>query len=320
MAQPATLLGMLVLCLGTLWPTGPVHAGSVASCTPAPAHSAAIQDRLLQVATWVRQALEATGGTVALVARSGQALDAIGHRYSHAAIALRHNPQGPWAVRQLYFDCDALRPRIFDQGLSGFVGGTHQPDHGFLHLVLLPPAAQEPLEKATLNDSTALALLGHGYSANAHAWSTTFQNCNQWVAEMLGTAWHHAPAEGPSRTSAQAALWQGGYTPSTIATHWPPIALGAALLPWFHTRDHPQADVAEGRFLVSMPKAIAHWAQHQWPASQTLEVCHTTRHVVLRRNGPPLPDACEPGPGDRVHPLESVESGLAGSSSFQPQK
>jgi hypothetical protein len=258
------------------------------------------------VAALTRNTLEATGDTVALVARSGQALQAIGHRYSHAAVALRHNPQGAWAVRQLYFDCDALRPRVFDQGLSGFVGGTHHPDHGFLHLVLLPPAAQATLERTALNDAFALTLLGGGYSANAHAWSTTFQNCNQWVAELLATAWHPLPPQAPGRQAAQQALRALGYTPSTIATRWPPIALGAAVLPWFHTRDHPESDVAEGRFLVSMPRALAEWTQRLWPASQTLEICHTAQHVVLRHNGPPLADTCTPEPGDTVHRLDAV--------------
>ena len=309
MAPATTLLGALVLCVGAGF-AGPAQAGLLAGCTPAPAHSAPVQDRLLQVAIWLRQTLEATGGTVALVARSGQALGAIGHRYSHAALALRHNPQGPWAVRQLYFDCDALRPRIFDQGLSGFVGGTHEPDHGFLQVVVLPPEAQHPLETTALDDALALQLLGNGYSANAHAWSTTFQNCNQWVAELLATAWSPPPATPVGRVAAQTSLRQLGYTPSTIRAHWPPIALGAALLPWFHTTDHPQSDVAAGRFVVSMPKAMAQWVQNLWPTSQTLELCHTAHHAVLRRNGPPLSDDCEPGPGDTVHPLHGAASML----------
>jgi hypothetical protein len=305
-ARFVTRLSIHLLAGGTvLVATGTAHAASLAACSPTPAHSAPVQDRLLQVATLLRQTLQSSGGTVALVARSGQALGAIGHRYSHAALALRHNPQGPWAVRQLYFDCDALRPRVFDQGLSGFVGGTHAPDHGFLHLLLLPPDAQAPLEQAALHDPLALALLGNGYSANAHAWGTTFQNCNQWVAEMMGTAWSQPRLPQPTRQTAQAALRELGYTPSTIAAHWPPIALGAAVLPWFHTRDHPPADVAEGRFVVSMPSAMADWAQRLWPASQSLEVCHTANHAVLRRNGPPLPDSCEPGPHDTVFPLET---------------
>ena len=316
MAPATTFLGALVICVGAGCASS-AHAGLLAGCTPAPAHSAPVQDRLLQVAIGLRQTLEATGGTVALVARSGQALGAIGHRYSHAALALRHNPRGPWAVRQLYFDCDALRPRIFDQGLSGFVGGTHEPDHGFLQVVVLPPEAQHALEATALDDTAALQLLGNGYSANAHAWRTTFQNCNQWVAELLATAWSPPPAIPVGRVGAQSALQQLGYTPSTIEARWPPIALGAAVLPWFHTKDHPADDVAAGRFVVSMPRAIAQWAQRLWPTSQTLELCHTAQHVVLRRNGSPLPDDCKPSLGDTVHPLQGVDGSRVTRPEFQ---
>ena len=31
-----------------------------------------------------------------------------------------------------------------------------------------------------------------------------------------------------------------------------------------------------------------------------VELCQDERHVVVRHDGPPLDDACEPGPGDRV--------------------
>jgi hypothetical protein len=52
------------------------------------------------------------------------------------------------------------------------------------------PAA---LQAAALDTPLALQLLGGSYSANAHAFSTRYQNCNQWVAELLAEAW------GPAR-------------------------------------------------------------------------------------------------------------------------
>ena len=44
--------------------------------------------------------------------------------------------------------------------------------------------------------SAALALLGREYSANAYPFSPRYQNCNQWVAELLATAWRPAGAAG----------------------------------------------------------------------------------------------------------------------------
>lgn len=299
------------------------RADSLAHCTTATEPSAAQQDRLLLVAERVRQVLAQSGAAVALVARSGQALQRLGLRYSHAGLALRHNPQAPWAVRQLYFDCEQRRPRVFDQGLSGFALGMHDPDQGFLLILIPPEPAQEPLARAALDDTRAISLLGEAYSANAHAWGTRLQNCNQWAAELLAHAWGQAgeaaaertpsappdpsaPSTAPTltpRQHAQQQLARLGYQPSTVQAHWPPIALGAALLPWFSTRDHPPEHVAAGRFDVSTPESIAQWVQRLWPHTQRLELCHTRHHLVLRRQGPPLDERCTPAPGDEVHPL-----------------
>ena len=68
--------------------------------------------------------LEASGQAVALVARSGLDLDRFAVRYSHAGVSLRDSPNTPWSVRQLYFACEERAPRLYDQGLAGFVQGT----------------------------------------------------------------------------------------------------------------------------------------------------------------------------------------------------
>lgn len=309
--QRLTMAWVATLAALAAWACAPAQAASLAACSPTAEHTAAVQDRLLQVASVLRTELEAahrtSGQRVALVARSGQALQRLGHRYSHAGLSLKASPQTPWSVRQLYFACDEQRPRVFDEGLARFVMGTHDPALGHLLVLMPPPEAAAPLEPAALDDTLALQLLGHSYSANAHAWGLQHQNCNQWVAELLATAWAPSPdteanttGPGTARPHAQQALRHLGYQPSVVQAHWPPIALGAALLPWFHTADHPADDVAAGRFVVSMPAALHTWVQQRWPASQTLELCHTERHVLLRRDGPPLDTMCHPQPGDEV--------------------
>src|SRR5689334_14990247 len=92
-------------------------------------------------------------------------------------------PGGPWSVRQLYYACDESRPRIFDQGMSGFALGAEAPVSGHVSLVLLPEAESATLAAAALDNRLALSLLAGRYSANAYAYSTRYQNCNQWVAE-----------------------------------------------------------------------------------------------------------------------------------------
>jgi hypothetical protein len=166
---------------------------------------AAAQDRLIQVAALVKAELDQSGAQMALVSRSGLALQRLDQRYSHAGVSLKTSDNAPWSVRQLYYACDEQRPRLFDQGMSGFVMGANDPDEGYLSIVLLPDAAAAPIERATRDDQQALKLLGDTYSANAFAFSTRYQNCNQWLAELMAGAWAPAADAGENRARAAGA-------------------------------------------------------------------------------------------------------------------
>ena len=134
---------------------GPARAaGSNASsrfCDRPAEINAAQQDRLLRFAAVVKQALDRSGHSVALVARSGMDLSRFDVRYSHAGISLKTSPNGPWSVRQLYYACDESRPRLFDQGMAGFLLGTDNPSVGYLSLLLLPEPEGEALARTSLD-------------------------------------------------------------------------------------------------------------------------------------------------------------------------
>jgi hypothetical protein len=174
---------------------------------------AAAQDRLIQVAALVKAELDQSGAQMALVSRSGLALQRLDQRYSHAGVSLKASDNAPWSVRQLYYACDEQRPRLFDQGMSGFVMGANDPDEGYLSIVLLPDAAAAPIERATRDDTQALKLLGDTYSANAYAFSTRYQNCNQWLAELMASAWAPAADAGENRTTRAASANRGWLRP-----------------------------------------------------------------------------------------------------------
>ena len=181
----ALALGLALIARGSL-------GASLDFCHGPSEPGAAAQDRLIQVAALVKAELDQSGAQMALVSRSGLALQRLDQRYSHAGVSLKTSDNAPWSVRQLYYACDEQRPRLFDQGMSGFVMGANDPDEGYLSIVLLPDAAAAPIERATRDDTQALKLLGDTYSANAYAFSTRYQNCNQWVAELLAQAWGRA--------------------------------------------------------------------------------------------------------------------------------
>ena len=282
-------------------------AGSLNYCQGQAELNADVQDRLIQVAAVVKAELDRSGHNVALVARSGLALQRLDQRYSHAGVSLKSSPNTAWSVRQLYYACDEQRPRIFDQGMSGFVLGAHDPAEGYVSLVLLPPEPAQALEKAALDDRQALALLGGTYSANAHAFSQQYQNCNQWLAELLASAWGAAPLPGDgARSQAQQWLYTQGYQPTVLKLNWQPLMWLASVLPWLHSDDHPAEDLAQAQFRVSMPQSITSFVRVQWPAATHIELCYTATHLVLRRGWEPIAAGCQPGPGDEVTNLGAV--------------
>ncbi|MES2957628.1 MAG: DUF2145 domain-containing protein [Pseudomonadota bacterium] len=285
-------------------------AGSHASsdslrfCDRTSALTAPQQDRLLRFAAIARGELEASGQAIALIARSGLDLQRFGVRYSHAGLSLKASENTPWSVRQLYYACDEGRPRLYDQGLAGFLFGTDDPAIGYVSIVLLPRDAAAALERAALDKARALRLLAAAYSANAHPSSLRYQNCNQWVIELLATAWGEL-ADGESlRGRAQAWLVERRYAPAPIEVASHALMFAAAFVPWLHSDDHPQEDLFALRFRTSMPASIEAFVREQVPGAERIELCHDERQVVVRRGWEPIADGCRPAAGDRVVALD----------------
>ena len=258
---------------------------------------------------------------MALIARSGLDLSRFGQRYSHAGVSLKTGPESPWAVRQLYLDCDERRPRLFDQGMAAFVLGSEEPALGYVSVLLLPPAPAAALERTALDNRQALALLGREYSANAYPFSPRYQNCNQWVAELLATAWgpggatrgeaggetgHDTPAAAGERERERAQQWlrSEGYEPTVFDVGWRALMWAGAFIPWVHGDDHPAEDVEQQIYRVSMPTSIEAFVRRKLPDATRLEFCHTEAQVVIRRGWEPIAEGCQAGPGDTVISLE----------------
>ena len=298
---PAWALGLAVALASS---AGHAASAALQFCDTATARSAAEQDRLLRFAAIVKRELDDSGHTVALVARSGLDLQRFGVRYSHAGISLKASEATPWAVRQLYFACDEGRPRLYDQGVAGFVSGTDDPRLGYLSIVLLPPERAAELERAALDKARALRLLAARYSANAHAYSLRYQNCNQWVAELLASAWGGLPDGDDLRAQAQAWLGQRGYAPEPVRVDSHALLLAAAFIPWLHSDDHPEDDRYALRFRTSLPASIEAFVRAQAPGAERIELCHGESGIVVRRGWVPIDDGCTPAAGDRVIALD----------------
>jgi hypothetical protein len=278
-------------------------AGIPTFCERGKQITAADQDRVLRFAGAVRQELDRAGAPVALVARAGLDLSRFGLLYSHAGVALKDEHEGSWTVRQLYYACEESRPRLFDQGIAGFALGADAPGDGHVSLVFVGDDDAAMLARAAQDKRQALALLAGQYSANAYAFSTRYQNCNQWVAELLASAWGHLDDQAfhdAVRERAQVWLRAQGYTagPVKVPSRW--MMFAGQFVPLVHVDDHPLDDVYALALRVSVPASIEDFVHRREPQARRVELCHDTRHIVVHRGWEPIGSACEPRAGDEV--------------------
>ena len=261
------------------------------------------QDRLLRFAAVVREELVASDGSVALVSRSGLDLSRFGIRYSHAALAWKAD-SGVWSARQLYYACDEGRPRIFDQGLAGFAMGTDDPALGYISLVRVPQEAVPELREALLDTPRVLHLLAGQYSANAYAYGLQYQNCNQWLVELLAVAWAGMADSGDLRERAQRWLRAESYAPEPVDVGSRLLMLAARFIPLLNLDDHPEADRSAMKLQVSLPSSIETLMRKRLPGSERVEICHDGKQVVVHKGWTPVAEGCIPAAGDRVVPLD----------------
>lgn len=287
--------GAFALCAGA-----PACAGMPLLCERPREIGAAEQDRVLRFAAAVKRELEASGEAVAVVARAGLDLQRFGLLYSHAGIALRDNPDGRWAVRQLYYACDEARPQLFDQGMAGFALGADAPGSGHVSVVFPDGDDARALARTALDKARALALLGAAYSANAYAFGTRYQNCNQWVAELMASAWGGVAPGPDTRGAAQDWLRAQAYAagPVRVPSHW--MVFAAQFVPLVHVGDHPVEDLQALALRVSVPASIEAFVRRRAPQARRVELCHDTRRIVVHRGWESLGPDCTPLPGDEV--------------------
>ncbi|WP_092416642.1 DUF2145 domain-containing protein [Collimonas sp. OK307] len=278
------------------------YSTSSAFCDSPQQLTASQQDRLLRFAAVVRNELDAMDGDTALISRSGLDLSRFHIRYSHAAVA-RRDETGTWSARQLYYACDEARPRIYDQGLAGFVMGTDDPALGYISIVRLPAGAAQSLRYASLDTSRVQHLLATSYSANAYPFSTRYQNCNQWVVEMLAVAWGDLGDGDDLRGRAQHWLQEENYAPEPVDVGSHALMFASTFVPLLHLDDHPDDDLFAMKLKISLPSTVETFVRERLPGSERIEVCHDDRQIVVHRGWAPIADGCRPGEGDRVYPL-----------------
>jgi hypothetical protein len=184
--------------------------------------------------------------------------------------------------------------------MAGFATGGDHPEQVYITLLLPPPEAAEPLARAALDRALALRLLAARYSANAYPFSLDYQNCNQWVMEVLASAFAPPAVAQPTRAQAQTWLREAGYAPEPVHVDSRVVMWVGRVMPLLHFDDHPPEAIARREVQTSLPDGIEAFVLARWPATQRVELCLGPQGAVMREGLSMLREGCVPAPDDRV--------------------
>ena len=241
------------------------HAGRACNDTPVSAESAR---RGMQLALQTRNALDASGAEVALVARVGRDLSRYGLRYSHLGIAWRDHPAGRWFVVHELNTCGTATSDLHDEGLGNFfLDDLHAWEAA---VTFVTPETGTRLA-GLLAGRTPLFLHEPHYNLAAYAFSTRYQNSNQWVLEVLAAAMA-PPGSVASRAAAQAWLRDAGFSPITLAIG-PMERLGGRM---FRANiafdDHPPERRFAGRIDAVSVESVQRFVAAREPAARSVTI------------------------------------------------
>lgn len=250
----------LLLCLSM---PPPAQAGRPCeAAAPEPARVV----KAMELAQQVRLALDAAGAEVALIARVGQDLSQYHLRYSHLGLAWRDHPAGRWLLVHELNHCGSADSALYNEGLGNFF-----LDDMFAYetQIVLPDAATQASLARLLATPTPRRLHEARYNMLSYAFSTAYQNSNQWVLETYAAA---AAGAGAVETRAEAQAWlkQAGFAPITLALP-APVRLGARMLRAnVAFDDHPLARRMAGRIDTVTVEAVTRFILRRDPAARAL--------------------------------------------------
>ena len=249
-----------VCCLGVYAPA--VQAGQ--DCGERAAATPQALAKGLQLGQRVREQLESSGASMALVGRIGLNLGEFGQRYSHLGVALRDHVRNRWQVVHLFNPCGKAESEIQIQLIEKF----YETDlFEYEALVVLPSYAnQNRMRNAFMQPATANVLHQKAYNLIAHPFRTEFQNSNQWILEMMTVA---LDTTGRTRDRAGAQRWlqAQGFEPAGVRI--PNTRRSAARLFSPHVRfsDHTQEEYEKQTYLVVTVESITRFLSQVDPGT-----------------------------------------------------
>ena len=177
----------------------------------------------LELAQMSKLRLDASQAEVAIIARVGQDLSKYHLRYSHLGL-VRHAADGRWLVLHELNQCGTAESNLFDEGLGNFFMDS---PFAYETMILIPSLELQKKLAAVIDSGQARQLHQHRYNMLAFAFSTRYQNSNQWALEVLAAAQAN-DVKITQREQAQAWLKLASYQPETL--HIPTLTrLGARM-------------------------------------------------------------------------------------------
>lgn len=198
----------LVIMVAGLAFSGTAFAGRPCDET---AHDANKVMQALEFAHKTKLRLDDIKPDVAIIARVGQDLSKYKLRYSHLGL-VEHLPDGSWSVMHELNDCGTANSSLFREGLGNFFLDDM---FSFETLILVPSPELQARILQVMGDGRAKNLHAARYNMLSYAFSTTYQNSNQWALEVLAAAQAN-DFRIENRSQAQAWLKSASYQPDTL--------------------------------------------------------------------------------------------------------
>jgi hypothetical protein len=251
-AVPKNLRGWLRGGLAALLLSFGALALAGQDCAERPPATAQALEQGLQLGKQVRDQLEQSGASMALVARMGLNLSEYGQRYSHMGVAFRDHVLNRWQVVHLFNTCGKGDSDILTQPLESFYQTALIE---YEALVVIPSyAAQGPLRTAFMNPASARRLHQKAYNLISHPFNVQYQNSNQWILETLSMGLATDPIS--DRAAAQRWLKAQAFEPAGVRI--PNLRRSAARLfsPHVHFSDHTEDEYEKQTYLVVTVESI----------------------------------------------------------------
>lgn len=215
--------------------------------------------KAFQLAVKTRNALDATGDQVALVARVGQDLSQYNLHFSHMAFVWRDHPQGRWLVIHELNQCGTAESALYNEGLANFF---FDDMFAWDALIITPsPELQAKIIERLKNPQQLESMHQARYNMLAYPFSTQYQNSNQWVLEILADAMRNA--QQAERVQSQIWLKQNGYKPSILHIFALQRLAGRMFKANVAFDGHPNADRFAGKIAVVSVDSVADFMQQR---------------------------------------------------------